>query len=266
VSSAGPYRNDKEESQDRRRAYTALTDHALIAEIQAGDPLAWDEFMVRFRAPLEAFAKSSRIPSADWPVCVQEVLEEALVRLSDPASPIPARIAGYLIRMARNEFLQLQRRQSVSVKYSELAETRGRDRVMRCLVSEASRRASGEFAGEEPVSSARAIESLAIKLGASLTAEEEQILTWVSNRIPHRKIAEWMEASYASTTKRIWRLERRLRQITAECRAIASPDEQREIDRYLRRVGVGESDPNARAKSGAMEKHNTEIGERADPE
>ena len=223
----------------RRRALSVLSDHALVLEVRGGDPRAWDEFMVRFRAPLEEFMRRSRIPPAEWPVCVQEVIEDALVQLSDPKTRIPERISAYLIRTARNRYLVLKRRSQVSAKYAEMSETSGFEPVVRCLLSEATRRASGELNDDDSQLATRALARIGIRLRDAMSVEEQELMTWVSNRIPHRLIAEWIGASYAATTKRIWRLERRLKEVAERHRAAAAPDERREIDRFLRRVALG---------------------------
>jgi hypothetical protein len=72
-----------------------------------------------------------------------------------------------------------------------------------------------------------------------LTDEEQQILGWEERRVPHRQIAEWLDMSYDATTKRIWRLKRRLQALTAEYHTeIPAGDDRRELERLLRRSGA----------------------------
>jgi hypothetical protein len=210
-------------------------DEQLLALMRTGDAAAWGLYHARFKPILSAYARRSKIPSGDWPVCVAEVLEDEAIRLTTKAAA-PVNLAAYLIAAVRHRYLRLKRAQSCRDRnYHAAADDRAGEWVVSSLCSEDALRAS-RGPGGEARSSPPALSRLANELRAGLTVEEESILVWVSERIPHAQIATWLGMSYDACTKRIWRLCRRLRSETSARRASYSRVEQEEIDRFMRRA------------------------------
>jgi DNA-directed RNA polymerase specialized sigma24 family protein len=217
-----------------------VNDHALLNAMGSGDAVAWGIYETRFKPVLEAYARHAKIPHGDWPVCVVEVLEDEGLRLSS-GDTRPMNLAGYLITAAQRRFLRLKRAESCRAKnYDAASEDRAGEWVVSSLCSEDSLRTSRGPDGDAGLM-ASALRRLATELSEGLTTEEESILVWVSERVPHAQIAEWLGVSYDACTKRIWRLCRRLRSETGARRATYSRAEQDEIDRFLRRASAPQS-------------------------
>lgn len=203
--------------------------------MRRGDPEAWGLYEARFKPLLEKYARRTKIPVWDWPICVVEVLEDEGIRLSHGEAP-PVNLGAYLITAVRHRFLRLKRAESCRVRnYGAAAEDRSGEWVVSSLCSEESLRTS-RGPDADPKGGSSALRRLATELRAGLTQEEESILVWVSEQVPHAKIAEWLGVSYDACTKRIWRLCKRLRSETTKRRSTYSDAEQSEIDRFMRRA------------------------------
>lgn len=87
-----------------------------------------------------------------------------------------------------------------------------------------------------------AIERLVAALEEGITDEEQLILGWLSNHVPQRVIATWLNVSYAAATQRIWRLRERLRETLIRYSLRTTATERRELDRFFRRAGVAYAD------------------------
>ena len=99
------------------------------------------------------------------------------------------------------------------------------------------RDARGPFS--TPPGGSRAVQALVAYIRRHLSGEQQRLLGWEERRVPHRQIAEWLGLRYEATTKRIWRLKRRLQALTVAYHAVASTDEERrELERLFRRAGV----------------------------
>src|SRR5436309_389084 len=84
-------------------------DSALIEHMRGGDYRACGEFVLRYRPILEAFARKAKIPPCDWPICVVEVLEDEVLRLSAPGVQAPVNVGAYLVRAVHHRYLRLKR-------------------------------------------------------------------------------------------------------------------------------------------------------------
>ena len=229
---------------DERQRVHALGDATLVAAMRADDAWAWGEFVVRFTSPLESYARALRIPESDWDVCITEVIENEAMRLAAPGQQVPERLASYLVRAVRNRWLRLKRSRLCRERYY-LRVAEGVERVVLTASSESAVRDSYGPA-EEPEALSAAREKILAALRRELTHDEEMILGWAAQAIPHRQIAEWMGMSYDAATKRIWRLCRRLRVRLAAHIAALPPEEQRDA---LRIVPLAVAVPNVEGDS-----------------
>jgi DNA-directed RNA polymerase specialized sigma24 family protein len=227
-----------------RRRVRALSDGALIAAMRAGDDWAWAEFDARFRARLEQYVRHVGVPTSRWDECVSEVIEDTALKLTSDATAVPANLTAYLIRSVRNRAVTLARaaarRHRRHVQASAVGEP---EAVVWSLCSESALRASGSAVRDGADDRAYALASQARRrLGAALIAElseEEQcIIGWVAEAVPYRQIAAWLGASYDATSKRIWRLCRRLKQVAPIQASAFDAAERAELERFFRRVGA----------------------------
>jgi hypothetical protein len=222
--------------QDVCNTPSIVSDAQLIAAMRTGSAAAWRMYEARFKPILETHARRSKIPHWDWPVCITEVLEDEGIRWSGGDAVLPANIAAYLIAAVRHRYMRLKRAQSCRErKYAAATDDCYGERVVSSLCSvDAIRSSRGP--GSEVHASSDTLFRLVTELRAGLTGDEETILVWVSERVPHRQIATWLGTSHGACTKRIWRLCRRLRRETRARRGSYSGAERVEIDRLMRRA------------------------------
>lgn len=225
------------------RRVRALGDRALVDAMRAGDDWAFGEFLARFRPVLLAYAER-RVPDALVTECVEDVLEDAALELADPRAVIPLQLRGYLVGAVRRRHLALHRSGTRRRRWYEEAArdvrctSDGREGVVPSLCAESTLAASAG-PGETSGTASAALHRLALAIEGELDDETRLLLAWIGEAVPHRQIAEWLGASYAATSKRIWRLCRRLERAAPAYVAAMPLDEQRELERFFRRAARG---------------------------
>ena len=211
------------------------SDETLIAALRAGEPHAWTVFTTRYRGPLEAYARKNGIPRWEWPACIDEVLVDEALRLSDPTAIVPRSVLAYLLGAIRNKYLHLKRAAACrSRNHLAAAENFSGDWVVAPACSEASIRHSAGVDGATLDAPAVLIR-LARDLRAELGHEERAMLDWVAEGISRRTIAGWLGINHDACAKRIWRLRRTLSRRALELRCHYSEEDRRILDRFLRR-------------------------------
>jgi DNA-directed RNA polymerase specialized sigma24 family protein len=225
-------------SQSSGRATArALIDVELIDAMRHGDVWAWHEFDCRFRPGLEAYAARVGIPSSTWDECINDVLEDTAVRVTRRAGALPANFRAYLITAMRNRAKSLARSTARRERWYRDAshETGTGEVVVPSLHSQSALRVSEsavQYGGEESPRDAatnRGVARLATLLFDELSDSDRQLVAWVAEAVPHREIAAWLGATYEATTKRIWRLCRRLRQRAPAHLDSMTPEERRDV-------------------------------------
>ena len=195
----------------RRTLLRQLTNEQLVAAMRADDGAAWAEFEQRFRPLLHGYARRTGIPTAEWSVCVDDVLEDEMLRLTGAGVATPQHLEAYLVRAVRHKHMRLIRSAKRRERRYDLAIDGEGEPVVRSLTSAAALRESEgpiyESGREEDATS-----RLAALLCAELTPEEELLLSWVAEQVPRRQIAAWTGVGYEAACKRIQRLTLRLRQ------------------------------------------------------
>jgi DNA-directed RNA polymerase specialized sigma24 family protein len=189
-----------------RRAMRALSDAALIEAMRDGSADAWQEYMTRFGPLLEHYGRRMRMPPTEWTVSVATVLEDAAIRWIEGGSALPASMAGYLLRAANLHRMTLERDERRRTRrYERAGPSFHREGVLVSLCSEAAVRDS-EPSSDAQSASTEAITHLSEVLRAGLSEDEELILAWLGDGLPHREIAELLGMGYEATRKRIQRL------------------------------------------------------------
>jgi DNA-directed RNA polymerase specialized sigma24 family protein len=235
-------RERRQQSPNERRV-RALGDRALIDAMRTGDEWAFGEFLARFRPVLVAFA-GGRIPDELIPECIDDVLEDEALKLSDARSIVPTQMRAYLVGAVRKRHLAVRRSSARRRRWYEEAAngawctSEGHETVVRSACSESSIAASrGPERTETPEPTA--LEQLAIAMAGELDVDARRILVWLGRSVPHRQIAAWLDKSYDATTKQIWRLCRRLERAAPTYAARLSPAAQHELERFFRRLERG---------------------------
>jgi hypothetical protein len=228
-----------EQRTGNERRVRALDDQGLVAAMRAGDEWAFGEYLARFRPALLLYAQG-RIPTELYAECIDEVLEDEAMRLSDPRALVPAQLRAYLVGAVRKRHLAVQRSRARRRRHHEDAAYATDDSVavVRSVCAESTIAAArGVPAVEAPHPTA--LEQLAAAMVVELDDETIRLLTWIGRSVPHRTIAEWLGKGYDATTKQIWRLCRRLERAAPQYAATLPPDAQRELERFFRRLQRG---------------------------
>ncbi|MDB4878539.1 MAG: hypothetical protein JWM41_4985 [Gemmatimonadetes bacterium] len=219
-------------------ALRPVSDADLIVAMREGSSDACNEFVTRFRPILESYARRVRIPPWDATGCIQDILSDEALRFANNGITIPASLPAYLIRALRNRYLNVKRAASCRERHHAAASDRWTGEwVVTSLCSEAALRSSAGLE-ESAVRQLSVLERLATELRAGLTDEEHSILMWISQGASHREISAWLAVSYEATSKRIWRLCRRLRAQATDRAESYEVSERAEVERFLRRVSV----------------------------
>ena len=221
-----------------RAAYRNLDDAALIDAMRRTDERAIDEFLVRHQRVLHDRVRQWRVALADVEDAISDVLEDVAVLIVNgrirPSRSLAAYVTKALrVKLAERAKLESQRRE---FEYAAAVDTGGTgERAVAAAVSESTLRASRGVEWE-PLPIPAVISRLATMLDRAMTEEERQILTWLSNFVAQRDICEWLGATYAAGTQRIWRLRERLRATAKQNADRFDASERIALDGFFRRM------------------------------
>ena len=219
----------------RRRA-AALSDAELVVAMGTRDPMAWAEWDLRFRMPLEQYARRSGIPRWDAAVYVAEVIEREGMRLAFRQGELPGSMMSYLRVAVRNRFLTARRVSHRRADAHRAAAWLEPDGVVRSASSEAARRASaGPLADDSrPI----AVANFARWLERDLAEDDRALLGWIAEHVPRRTIAAWLGVSYEAAKKRCTRLCARVRATASSYLRQAPPEDRDALRFFLARAGI----------------------------
>jgi hypothetical protein len=238
----------------RRRVAEFLegTDAALLRAVAKDDRHAWVALLMRVRPPMEEWARRSGVPHDDWPECIDDVIEDVVLRLRAPGKTAPEHIVAYFVEAARLKFrMVLRARQARLARLLTLADgppvpgSAGhavvREQIVTPLASEYARYAALP-PGDERETIAPALARMAVWIRDQLSEADQRILGWQAYGAPHRRIAEWLGVSYEAATKRVWRLTRRARALAERYAAEHAPaNDLPELERFFNRARGGAS-------------------------
>ena len=83
-----------------------------------------------------------------------------------------------------------------------------------------------------------ALERLASMIEEGLTADEEQILSWVARWVPQSDIAEWLGITHGALRNRVMRLRARLKEVAMQYAATFTGTERAELSDFFRRAFI----------------------------
>jgi len=217
-----------------RMRWRATSDTELVAAVRQGDFEALREFYARFEPLLARYAARAGLAFESWEDEAHDVLCDVVLALlaGDSRTRGGVRsVHGYVIRAFRNRMLDAHRA-------SERRDARETDErmVLESCSEYAVRQSAGALSNAHEPSPA--IARLATVLDAALTAEERQMLIWVSNAVPMREIAQWLGIGYSAAKVRLSRLRSRLRERALRHVNECAGAEREELVGFLRR-GVG---------------------------
>ena len=188
--------------------------------MRRGSYEALREFYARFEPLLARYAARAGISTETWEDDAHDVLCDVVMALVENTRPARSRndvrdIHAYIRRAFRNRLLDAKRaaarREHRDADATSSAAETGERMVLSTCSESSVRAANADIEGTEPAPSP-ALARLASVLDAELSMSERQMLTWVSNNVPMRDIALWLEISYAAAKVRLSRTRSRLRE------------------------------------------------------
>jgi len=231
-----------------RMRWREMPEAELVAAMRRGNYEALREFYARFEPLLARYAARAGVKSDSWEDDAHDVLSGVVLSLIEASARARAKasvrdIHGYIQRAFRNHFLDAKRSETRRVqrdaRATSSAEATG-ERMALASCSEGSVNASGGDATEERVGPSPAIARLAAMLDAELSSDERQMLTWVSNAVPMREIARWLDIGYSAAKVRLSRTRSRLRERALRHVGECTGAEREElIDLFRRSGGIG---------------------------
>jgi DNA-directed RNA polymerase specialized sigma24 family protein len=225
-------------------------DDALVRGVQRGDAAALREFCARFRPVLLEQARRFHIPPDDRDTMVLAFLDDLAMKIVHGTKPTA--LAGFVIRAFRNHAIdQYRRERVVQRELEEHAEMISGDRVVpygcSSFTTDATQGTAGQLFADDV--SSTTVYMLTEYLMRRRTPTERQLLMWLSNRVPLRDIAAWLQLSYSNTKVRAHRLRLKMaREAVAYLNTLDEPARS-ETRRFLHRAGVGLAEASA---EGAM--------------
>jgi len=218
----------------------AWTDQEVVQRMRRDDDVAIREFYYRFTPVLWREARRGRVQPALRDDVVNDCLADSALHLMQPNVPIPVNLTGYLVATLRHRLANERRAMKRREAAGEAATTHGHaERVVREVCSEASIRASAGPAAETPPLSP-VLERLSRVVDAGISAEERQLLRWVSASIPQRLIAEWLGITHNAVRVRVLRLRDRLMDVALRDASPWKPGERDALYEFFRRSGLSE--------------------------
>ncbi len=216
----------------------AISDRDLVDAMRRGELKAFAEFQLRFAPLLFAEARRARISTDERDERVTELLDDAIMRLLEPESPIPRAMAAYLVTAFRRRMINsarnAARRARVVSEAAPMAEPASMSGVVVALASEATRRASAGPSADTVAPSSAVMRFVSV-LARDLEEDERRMLEWAASHVPQREIAAWLGIGYEAAGRRIRRLRVRLIAASRIHLAELSTHDRAEIERLLRR-------------------------------
>ena len=226
------------------RRGTEAWEATMLAALKRGDERAASALHDALFPGLLMVAARTGVPVEEREELVADTLRRVLMALGREGSVTPASLMAYAMRAMRN----LRREQASSHASRERLALAVREEIA----------VHGGHAGRsddtEPMAASRhsrALGALAKALESEATAEELQLLSWLTDMVPQRDVARWLGITHGTARVRIHRVRMRLRAVAGRIAQSMSPADQRELERFFRRAGFHPpSTPTRRAARG----------------
>lgn len=227
-------------AKDRLVPAPYRTHASFLAAIHAGEPLALRQLFLFYTPLLRDQARQLGVPSEERDSLVITVLDDVVMFLQDSAS-LPRSVGSYLVGSLRNRARNQHRAKARELARDESAYSRivgtGERIVAEC---------HSEYSVREALSSSRedipgvgvVVAKLAAMAAVALNDTETRLMVGMSRNVPLRDLADQAGISYGAARVRIHRVRARFMALTSQFRETLAPEEQQELDRFLRRAGV----------------------------
>lgn len=216
------------------------TPATFVAALRAGEPAALRAFFLFYTPLLRDQAGRLGIEPGDRAELVTTVLDDFIVHAQDAVVP-PRDVARYLVAAVRNRVRNLYRARTRMRVLTERAATTlpgTEQRVVAESHSEYDVRTSLAASVEGLTPLDTAVTKLAMWSAQALRADDQSLMMGVSHHVPMRELAAQLGISYAAARVRVHRLRERFRKLVLQHVKSLDAEEQREVERFLRRAGL----------------------------
>ena len=216
------------------------TPATFVAALTAGDPDALRALFLFYAPLLRDQARRLDVEPDERAELVTTVLDDFVLHVRDAALP-PRDVARYLVAAVRNRVRNHHRDGRRTRALGERASTTlpgtGQRVVAECH-SEYDVRTSSAQGADEPTPLDSAVAKLARWSAQALREDELALMVGVSHHVPMRELAAQLGITYATVRVRVHRLRERFRKLVLQHVTSLDAEEQREVERFLRRAGL----------------------------
>ena len=214
---------------------------SFIAAIRRGEADALRALFLFYAPLLRDQARQLGMPAEGRASLVTMVLDDFVLHAQD-AGAVPYDVARYLVAAVRNR---------VRNQHRSLARAHARDERAYALLDGGDQRVVAECHSEYGLRSARApdadpaprlsdaIVKLARWSALTLAADDLTMMIGVSHHVPLRDLAAQAGITYGAARVRVHRLRERFRRLVLQHVEELDAGERREVERFLRRAGIG---------------------------
>lgn len=214
----------------------------MLAGLKRGDERAASALYDGLFPGLLMVAARTGVPVEEREELVADTLRRVLMALAREGSVTPASLMAYAMRAMRN------------LRHEQASSSATRERLVQAVredIAVQGDRQTDDAGAVGASRHSRALGALARALESEATAEELQLLSWLTDMVPQRDIARWLGITHGAARVRIHRVRTRLRALAGRVAESMSPADQRELERFFRRAGLRPpSTPTRRAARG----------------
>jgi DNA-directed RNA polymerase specialized sigma subunit, sigma24 homolog len=214
------------------------TPATFVAALRAGEPAALRALFLFYTPLLRDQARRLGIEPDDRAELVTTLLDDFILHAQDAVTP-PRDVARYLVAAVRNRVRNHYRARTRMRVLTERAATTlpgTEQRVVAECHSEYDVRTSSS-ASVTPTPLDTAVTKLAVWSAQALREDDQTLMMGVSHHVPIRELAAQLGISYAAARVRVHRLRERFRKLVLQHVKSLDAEEQREVERFLRRAG-----------------------------
>lgn len=215
------------------------TPATFVAALKAGEPSALRALFLFYAPLLRDQARRLGVEPHERADLVTTLLGDFVLHVQDAAVP-PRDVGRYLVAAVRNRARNHHRARTRTRLLAERAATTvpgTEQRVVAECHSEYDLRRSSSASAEETTPLDTAVTKLAKWSAQALREDDQSLMAGVSHHVPMRELAAQLGISYAAARVRVHRLRERFRKLVLQHVTSLDAEEQREVERFLRRAG-----------------------------
>jgi DNA-directed RNA polymerase specialized sigma24 family protein len=215
------------------------TPATFVAALRAGDSAALRALFIFYAPLLRDQVRRLDVDPDERDDLVITLLGDFVIHVQDTTLP-PRDVARYLVAAVRNRarnYHRNRKRMNALVERASTTLSGTEQRVVAECHSEYDLHTASAASVEGSTPLHSAVKKLAKWSAQALREDELALMVGVSHHIPMRELAAQLGISYAAARVRVHRLRERFRKLVLQHVQSLEAEEQREVERFLRRAG-----------------------------